>query len=64
MIDDIVDVINEEAEEDLFHLAGVSESGLARSVASTVRNRMSWLLVNLLTAILASIVIYIFKGNN
>ncbi len=62
MIDDIVDVINEEAEEDLLRLAGVSESGLASSVISAVKNRMSWLLVNLLTAILASIVIYIFQG--
>ena len=62
MIDDIVDVIHEEAEEDLLRLAGVSEAGLARSVATTVRSRMSWLFVNLLTAILASVVIFVFEG--
>ena len=62
MIDDIVDVIHEEAEEDLMRLAGVGDVGLARSVADTARNRFSWLFVNLLTAILASLVIFFFEG--
>lgn len=62
MIDDIVDVIHEEAGEDILRLAGVGEAGLARSVASTTRDRFTWLLVNLFTAVLASAVIYSFEG--
>ena len=62
MIDDIVDVIHEEAEEDLLRLGGVLETDLARSVATTTRRRFSWLFVNLLTAILASVVIFLFEA--
>ena len=63
MIDDIVDVIHKEAGEDILRLAGVvGETGLARSVVSTTRDRFTWLLVNLLTAVLASAVIYAFEG--
>ena len=60
-IDDIVDVIGEEAEEDIFKLAGVSDSNLYGAVLATVRGRVSWLVLNLLTAILASIVIGWFQ---
>jgi len=62
MIDDIVDVIHEEAEEDLLRLGGVAETDLARSVLTTARRRFSWLFVNLLTAILASFVIFMFEA--
>ncbi len=62
MIDDIVDVIHEEAEEDLLRLGGVAETDLARSVLTTIRRRFSWLFVNLLTAILASFVIFMFEA--
>jgi magnesium transporter len=58
MVDDIVDVIQEEAEEDILHLGGVgSEETIADSVWKTTRSRFSWLFVNLLTAVLASWVI-------
>ncbi len=60
-IDDIVDVIGEEAEEDIFKLAGVSDSNLYGAVLATVRGRVSWLVLNLLTAIVASIVIGWFQ---
>ncbi|MEQ9109363.1 MAG: magnesium transporter [Rhodospirillaceae bacterium] len=60
-IDDIVDVIGEEAEEDIFKLAGVSDSNLYGAVLATVRGRVSWLVLNLLTAIAASIVIGWFQ---
>ena len=62
MIDDIVDVIHEEMEEDLLRLGGVPETDLARSVLATTRRRFSWLFVNLLTAILASFVIFLFQA--
>lgn len=62
-IDDIIDVIDEEAEEDILRLAGVGQQGdLYNAVISTAGNRFSWLLVNLLTAILASVVISFFDA--
>lgn len=59
-IDDIVDVISEEAEEDILLLGGVGEDNLFGSVLETTRTRFTWLLVNLLTAILASMAIGLF----
>ncbi len=63
MVDDIVDVIQEEAEEDILRLGGVhAEAAITDSVWQTTRSRFSWLFVNLLTAILASWVISWFGG--
>lgn len=60
-IDDIVDVIEQEAEEDIKRLAGISEEEeLSDTIADTVRYRFPWLFVNLLTAIAASGVIALF----
>ncbi len=61
-IDDIVDVIDEEAEEDILRLGGVTGIDVYRAVLDTTRARFSWLFVNLLTAILASIVIAFFEA--
>lgn len=62
-VDDIVDVISEESEEDLLRLAGVSEAAQTDSVVRSVRARAPWLLVNLLTAVVASYVISAFEGS-
>ncbi len=59
-IDDVVDVIQEEAEEDILALSGVSEAGVNQSLISAVRARIPWLLVNLLTAFVASSVVSLF----
>lgn len=62
-VDDVVDVIEEEAEEDLLALAGVGEeSGLNENVVDITRSRFAWLVVNLGTAILASTVIGLFDA--
>lgn len=61
-VDDVVDVIDEEAEEDILKLGGVSEADIFRDVLTTLRSRFSWLGINLVTAILASAVIAIFEG--
>jgi len=61
-IDDVVDVIHEEHEEDIMRLGGVIEDDLYRASISTARARFSWLVVNLLTAILASMVIGMFDA--
>ena len=61
-IDDVVDVIQEEAEEDLMRLGGVGDEELSDSIFNTSRSRVPWLLVNLATAILAASVIAFFDG--
>jgi len=59
-IDDVIDVIDEEAGEDILALAGVDQGDLYRAVWATTGTRFRWLFVNLLTAIIASIVISFF----
>ncbi len=61
-VDDVVGVIDEEHEEDLLKLGGVSGDDLYEAVADTIKARLSWLIVNLMTAILASIVIGFFQA--
>ena len=61
-IDDIIDVIDEEAEEDLMALAGVGEANVRSSLWDTLQGRSSWLLINLFTAIIASAVIGLFDA--
>src|SRR6056297_3151664 len=57
-IDDAMAVLDEEHEEDMLRMAGVDEdSSLADSVLQTTKGRAVWLLVNLVTAIVASLVI-------
>ncbi|MEM1019250.1 MAG: magnesium transporter [Pseudomonadota bacterium] len=60
-VDDVVDVINEEAQEDILALAGVTESDVNTSIFQTTKTRFIWLLVNLATAVLASLVIAIYE---
>jgi len=61
--DDIVDVIEEEAEEDIKALGGVRrEEELSDPVWAIARGRFNWLLVNLATAFLASSVLGLFEG--
>lgn len=61
-VDDIVDVIAEEASEDIRLLGGVGEESISDTIFQTTRSRFSWLFVNLLTAILASTVIGLFDA--
>ncbi|MEO1285194.1 MAG: magnesium transporter [Pseudomonadota bacterium] len=61
-IDDAMVVLDEEHEEDILRLAGVSEGSLADRVMDTTKRRFPWLAVNLATAILASLVIAQFEA--
>lgn len=64
MIDDMVDVIEEEADADIKALGGVrSDEEISDSVITIARGRFTWLFVNLLTAIAASVVIGLFQGS-
>ncbi|MBW2268242.1 MAG: magnesium transporter [Deltaproteobacteria bacterium] len=61
-VDDVIDVITEEATEDMYHLAGLSEADRVFSPAHTsVRKRLPWMLVNLGTAFLAAWVVGLFE---
>lgn len=62
-VDDVVDVIQAEAEEDIRALAGVGDEEISDSVFYTLRTRWVWLLVNMLTAFLASSVISMFSDS-
>jgi magnesium transporter len=62
-IDDVVDVIEEEADEEIKALGGVtSDEQLSDNVWTIARARFNWLLVNLATAFLASSVLGLFEG--
>ena len=62
-VDDVVDVIEEEREEDILKLGGVGQTDIYDAVFNTTRLRFSWLFLNLLTAIVASIVIGLFQAS-
>jgi magnesium transporter len=59
-VDDIVHVIQEEGEEDLLKLSGVSEASQSDTVGQSMRARAPWLVLNLATELTASIVIAMF----
>ena len=61
-VDDVLDVIQEEAEEDIMRLGGVKSDDLYSAALQTGRSRFSWLFLNLITAIVVSIVIGIFEA--
>jgi len=61
-IDDIVDVIQQEAEEDILRLGGVGDEELSDTVIQTSRSRIPWLLVNLVTAFISSTFIGLFDA--
>jgi len=59
-IDDAMDVLEDEAEEDLRRLGGVGDEEITDKVWAITRRRFPWLAINLLTAVLASVVIGAF----
>lgn len=59
-IDDVVDVIQQEAEEDLLRMGGVGDEELSDTIIATSRSRVPWLLVNLVTAFVSASVISLF----
>jgi magnesium transporter len=61
-VDDIVDVIEEEADEDIKRLAGVGDEEISDSVFYSVRSRFVWLVLNLGTAFAAAAVIGLFDA--
>ena len=62
MVDDVVRVIEEEAEDDLMKLGEVSEVDIYRDTFYTAQSRLPWLGVNLVTALMASVTIGFFQN--
>src|SRR6188472_544524 len=62
-VDDVIDVIKDEATEDVYRLAGVAgDDRVFTPAAESLRKRLPWLLINLATAFLAASVVGIFKN--
>ena len=61
--DDVVTVVQEEAEEDVLRLAGVGDEEITDGVLKKTKRRFSWLFLNLITAIVASVVIGFFQDD-
>lgn len=61
-VDDIVSIIQEESQEDILALAGVSDVGRDTGIVGMMRSRLPWLVVNLGTAVFASVVISAFRA--
>ena len=59
--DDLLEVLEDEATEDMFRIVGVSEDEDLRNVRRSIRYRLPWLTVNLLTALLAGFVVSLFS---
>ena len=62
-VDDVIDVIKEEATEDMYRLAGLDvEERVFTPPLTSIRKRIPWLVVNLVTAFLAALVVSQFEG--
>ena len=62
-VDDVIDVIKDEATEDVYRLAGLaSDDRVFTAPTDSLRKRLPWLIVNLATAFIAASVVKIFEG--
>lgn len=62
-VDDIIKVVRDEDTEDIYRMAGISEGDkIEGTLTNSVKKRLPWLFVNLLTAILAAATVSLFEG--
>ena len=59
---DMVDVVEEEATEDMYRMAGVAGERVFGPLTNSLRNRLPWLYMNLATAFLAALVVSVFES--
>ena len=59
--DDLVDVVVEEATEDMFRIASVGGERIAGPLSNSLRSRLPWLYINLATAFLAAVMVSLFE---
>ena len=62
LAEDIVDVMEEEATEDMFRIAGVGEERVLGPLRNSLRSRLPWLSINLATAFLAAVMVSLFES--
>ncbi len=62
-VDDVIDIIHDEATEDIYKLAGVTQDySIDLSTGKSMQKRLPWLFTSLLTTTFSAIVVYLFKG--
>lgn len=62
-VDDVIDIIQDEATEDIYKLAGVTQDySIDLSTGKSVKKRLPWLFVSLLTTSMSAFVVYMFRG--
>jgi len=62
-VDDVIDIIQDEATEDIYKLAGVTQDySIDLSMGKSVKKRLPWLFVSLLTTSMSALVVYMFQG--
>ncbi len=61
-VDDVIDIIHDEATEDILKLAGVQDYSVDLSAGKSLRKRMPWLFMSLFTTSLSAVIVNIFKG--
>jgi magnesium transporter len=61
-VDDVIDIIHDEATEDILKLAGVQDYSVDLSAGKSLKKRMPWLFMSLFTTSLSAVVVNIFKG--
>lgn len=61
-VEDVVDVVNEEATEDMYRIAGIAGERVMGPFRNSVRSRLPWLYINLGTAFFAALVISLFES--
>lgn len=63
-VDDVIDVIKEEATEDMYRMVGLTEEEhIYTPLPTVIRRRLPWMVINLLTAFLAAWVVGLFEGS-
>ena len=61
LAEDLVDVVSEEATEDMFRIASVGGERIAGPLSNSLRSRLPWLYINLATAFLAAVMVSLFE---
>ena len=62
LVEDVVDVLREEATEDMYRISGIGGERLPGPIKNSVLRRLPWLYINLATTFLAALVISVFEG--
>ncbi len=62
LVDDLVDVLSEEATEDMAKMTGIARESLFGPLGGSIRNRLPWLYLNLATTLIAALVVSLFES--